>query len=202
MSRRCACVLLIALAAGSLAAAAAQRKPVDLTIDTYAITGDRFEGILGGPGPGEWSGNVTVSGAGAKVTCDRLKVWVAADGRYIERAEASGHIVVQGRYVADDGTEWRIVGKAESAVYERKAAQATLTGTVRFEATNLSTAAAVSVEADRMVYDVNTRHFRFEGTGRPVRGEWDKPASPAEQPAAAAQADAPQAADEQAESEP
>ena len=197
MRRRCACVLLIALAAGGMAVGAGQRQPVDLTTDKYAMTGDRFEGMLGGPGPVEWSGNVTVTGAGAKVTCDRLKVWVAADGRHIERAEASGHIVVQGRYVADDGTEWRIVGKADSAVYERKAAQATLTGSVRFEATNLSTAAVVSVEADRMVYAVNTRRFRFEGTGRQVRGEWDAPASQVDQPSAALQA-----ADEQAESEP
>ena len=209
MSRRCACVLLIMLAAGSLAlaaggmaAAAAQRQPVDLTVDTYAITGDRFEGILGGPGPGEWSGNVTVSGAGARVTCDRLKVWVAADGRHIERAEAGGHIVVQGRHVANDGTEWRLVGKAESAVYEGKSGQATLTGSVRFDATNLSTEAAVSVEADRLIYGTSTSRFRFEGVQRQVRSEWREPPGKAEPQAAASKADAPQATDERAESEP
>ncbi len=27
-----------------------------------------------------------------------------------------------------------------------------------------------------MVYDVNTRRFRFEGTERPVRGRWEEPA--------------------------
>jgi lipopolysaccharide export system protein LptA len=214
MRRRCACVLLIALAAGSLtlaagslAAAAAQRKPVDLTIDTYAITSDQFGGILGGPGLGEWSGNVTVSGGGAKVTCDRLKVWPAADGRHIERAEASGHIVIQGRHVANDGTEWRLVGKAESAVYEGKSGQATLTGSVRFDATNLSTEAAVSVEADRLIYDATARRFRFEGEQRLVRSQWQgapREAEPqADAPQAdAPQADAPQAPDEQAESEP
>jgi len=204
MRRRWACVLLIALAAGSLtlaagslAAAAAQRKPADITMDAYAVTADRLEGVPGGPTPVEWSGNVTVSATGSKVTCDRLKVWLAAGGRFIERAEAGGHIVIQGRHVANDGTEWRVVGKAESAAYERKSGQTTLTGSVRFEATNLSTAATVSVEADRLIYDTTPRRFRFEGEQRQVRSKWKPP--PTE---AAPQADAPQAADEQAESEP
>ena len=168
MRRRCAYVLLITLVAGGMAVAA-QRQPADLTIDKYVITGDRFEGILGGPGPAEWSGNVTVDGGGATATCDRLKVWLAADGRHVERAEAAGHIVIQGRYLAADRTEWRIVGKAESAVYERKTAQGTMEGSVSFEATNLSTAAAVSVEADRLVYDVAERRFRFHSGLRNVR---------------------------------
>jgi lipopolysaccharide export system protein LptA len=214
MRRRCACVLLIALAvaslilaAGSLAAAAAQRKPADITMDAYAVTADRLEGVPGGPTPVEWSGNVTVSATGSKVTCDRLKVWLAAGGRFIERAEASGHIVIQGRHVANDGTEWRVVGKAESAVYERKSGQTTLTGSVRFDATNLSTEATVSVEADRLIYDTTTRRFRFEGEQRQVRSKWQQPPSEAEPQADAAQADAaqadaPQAPDEQAESEP
>ncbi len=180
MRRRCACVLLITLVAGGMAVAAAQRQPADLTIDKYVITGDRFEGMLGGPGPIEWSGNVTVAGPSATATCDRLKVWLAADGRHIERAEATGHIVIQGRFLAADRTEWRIVGKAESAVYDRKAAQGTMEGSVSFEATNLSTAAAVSVEADRLLYDVAARRFRFEGVERPVRGQWQEPAE--EQP--------------------
>jgi hypothetical protein len=83
---------------------------------------------------------------------------------------------------------------------------------VRFDATNLSTEAAVSVEADRLIYDTTTRRFRFEGEQRPVRSKWQQPPSEAEPPADAAQADAPQAGapqadapqatDEQAESEP
>jgi lipopolysaccharide export system protein LptA len=185
------------LGARGAAVAAAAKKPAGILLEKYAITSDRLEGVLGGPGPGEWSGNVTVSGEGGKATCDRLRVWLAADGRYIERAEAGGHLVVQGRYVADDGTEWQIVGKAESAVYERKSGQATLTGSVHFEATNLGTGVVLSIDADKLVYDTSTRRFRFEGVQRQVRGRWQEP--PGE---AAPAAGAPQAADEQAESEP
>lgn len=176
MRRRSACVLLIImLAAGSAAAAAAPKKSAGIMMDKYAVTADRFEGILGGPGPGEWSGNVTITGDGAKVTCDRVKVWLAADGRHIERAEASGHIVLQGRYVAADETEWKVVGTAETAAYEREAAEGTLEGSVEFTATNQTTGAVVSVTAEKLIYDIETRHFRFERGERQVQGKWDEP---------------------------
>jgi lipopolysaccharide export system protein LptA len=195
-SRSCTCILVIALAAASGAAAVArQDRAPGISLDAYTITADQFEGVLGGPG--EWSGNVTIAGADAKATCDSLKVWPAADGKEILRARAKGNIAIRGRYLAADKTEWRIVGKADSAAYERESGQGTLEGSVTFEATNASTGAAVTVAADRLTYDVKTRRFRFEGVQQPVRGQWREPAGEAEAQAAAEPSEG-----EQPESEP
>jgi lipopolysaccharide export system protein LptA len=146
-----------------------------IALDKNGITADRFEGTL--DGTGEWSGNVTLTTAGVSTTCDRLKIWLTPDQRYVQRAEATGNVVVRGRHFDASKTEWEIVGKAKTGTYEKKSGQGTLQGSVKFAATNLATGAVLSVEADRMVYDVNTRRFRFEGIARPVRGQWEEPAS-------------------------
>jgi len=166
-------------------AAASQPESAGIALDKKSITADRFEGTLAGPG--EWSGNVTLTAAGVSMRCDRLKIWLTPDRRYVRRGEAEGNIVVRGRYLDADKTEWEIVGKAKSGTYEKESGQGILHGSVGFAATNLVTGAVLSVDADRMVYDLNTRRFRFEGIGRPVRGQWEEPAGEAQAAAGAAE---------------
>ena len=185
MRRESLCVLVMILGAVSLAAAAAGKpESAGIALDKRSITADRFEGTLGGAG--EWSGNVKLAAADISMTCDRLKIWLTPDQRYVLRAEAEGNIVVRGRYLDADKTEWEVVGKAKSGSYDKDSGQGALQGSVHFAATNLATKAMLSVEADRMTYNVSTRRFRFEGTTRPVRGEWQEPASQPQAPAGAA----------------
>lgn len=174
MGKQPLCVLVMILGVVTLAAAGQPVSP-GIALDKKGITADRFEGTL--DGMGEWSGNVTLTTAGVSTTCDRLKIWLTPDQRYVRRAEATGHVVVRGRHFDASKTEWEIVGRAKTGSYEKESGQGTLQGSVKFEATNLATGVVLSVEADKMVYDVNTRRFRFEGTARPVRGEWEEPAS-------------------------
>jgi len=109
------------------------------------------------------------------LTCDRLKLWPTKDGRDLERAEAFGNIAIRGRYATADGVEWKIMGEAAAAAYERKAAQAVLDGAVSFKATNAATGAVLSVEAEKLAYDVEAHTFRFSRGADPVRLEWQEP---------------------------
>ena len=176
--------LFMALAVVGLAAATAgsQERPARMTLGQYVLESERLEGTL--QGPFELSPKVTVTGAGATITCDRLKVWPTAEGREIERAEAEGNIVVRGQYTASDRTEWRIVGKADSASYERKAGRGVLIGSVDFQAANAATGTTVSVQAHKLTYDFQTRRFQFERGAQPVRVQWQEPESQPKPPPA------------------
>jgi len=140
---------------------------------TFSVEGQDWGGPI--EGPWEWSGGVTVTSADMTLTCDRLKLWPTKDGRDLERAEASGNIAIRGRYATADGAEWKIMGEAAAAAYERKAAQAMLDGAVTFKATNAATGAVLSVEAEKLAYDVEARTFRFSRGADPVRLEWQEP---------------------------
>lgn len=90
-------------------------------------------------------------------------------------------MVVRARYLASDRTEWTVVGTAAFGSYDRKAGQGVLRGSVRFDGTNLTTGAVLSVAADKLIYEIKTRQFRFEKGEEPVRVQWEEP-----QPAAGA----------------
>lgn len=150
---------------------------------SFSVEGQSVQGDLGGPW--EWTGNVVVTGSGLTMTCDSLKLWLTPDGRDAERIEASGNIRVQGRYVAADKTEWDIKGKATTASYERKNAQGILRGAVSFEAKNQVTGAILNAAAEKLIYDMKTKRFRFERGDQPVRMEWQEPQpAPASEPEA------------------
>ena len=186
MAQQRARTLLITVAVLVLAAAAvAEDRPARMTLGGYVLESERMEGTL--QGPFELSPKVTATGGGMTITCDQLKVWPSPEGKQIERAEAEGNILIRGRYTASDRTEWRVIGKANSASYERKQARAVLVGSVSFQATNDATGAAVSVEAEKLVYDLPTRHFQFVRGAQPVRVEWQEPEGAPAPPAAPAQ---------------
>lgn len=169
-------VILMGILAVCLATAAwAAQGPGGTLVEKYTIQSRSLEGIFG-----EWTEfarEVTVTGPDITMTCDRLKIWLTPDGQRVRRAEASGNIVVRGLYLSADKTKWQIVGRASAATYEEQQGQGVLQGSVRFEATNQATGAVLKVEADRLVYDINTRAFRFESSELPVRGEWREPAT-------------------------
>jgi lipopolysaccharide export system protein LptA len=174
-------VACIVLAAGAAAAAGANR----ITLRSFTVEAKNWEGPI--RGPWEWSKEVVVTGPGVTITCDRLKMWLTEDGRDAERVEAAGNIVVRGSFVAADKTEWKIAGKAETATYDGAAGRGTLQGSVSFEATNPVTGAVLSVQAHKLIYDLDTRHFRFERSDKkPVRVEWTEP-EPEPKPEPAAQ---------------
>lgn len=152
------------------------------TFRSFSVEGQSLQGDLGGPW--EWTGKVVVTGSGITLTCDSLKLWLTPDGRDAERIEASGNIRVQGRYVAADKTEWEVNGKAAAASYERKTGQGSLRGEVNFEAKNLATGAMINAAAEKLIYDLKTKRFRFERGEQPVRMEWQEPQpAPATEPA-------------------
>jgi lipopolysaccharide export system protein LptA len=111
------------------------------------------------------------------LTCDRMKVWLTKDLRDLEKMEASGSIVIKGRYLTGDQvkTEWDVLGKAQGASYDAKTGQSVLTGSVQFKATNLTTGAVVSAVGDKLVYDTKTRRFRFERGKDGVQVKWQDP---------------------------
>jgi len=175
MRRRLALLLLaVFTVSGSFSRAlAGQTPPAGARLRRGTIEGRYFEGPI--QGPWEWSKGVKVVSTDLTMTCERLKLWPTKDGRDWERIEASGSIAIQGRYVAADNTEWKVVGKAEAASYDSKTGQGVLKGSVDFQATNLSTKMVVSVAADKLTYDGKTRQFRFERGDGPVRVEWEEP---------------------------
>lgn len=178
--------LAITIAISSLAAlaAAGQQKPAppaSSRFGNYVIRSDYLEGNIGGAW--EFSKGVTLTGPDITVTCDRLQVWPTKTGTDIERAEASGNVIVRGRYLGADKTEWKVTGTSASASYDAKAGQGVLRGGVKFDGANLSTGATVSVVADKLSYDFKTQRFRFDRGATPVRVQWQEPEQPA--PAAA-----------------
>ena len=181
MTRSTGVRLLVAmLTLATLAATALAGQTSGMAFRTFTVEGRTVQGQL--RGPWEWTGGVTVKGAGLTVTADSLKLWPTPDGRDADRIEAAGNIKVEGRYVAADKTVWEIAGKAAAASYDRAAAEGVMRGSVTFRATNTETGAIVSAAADKMVFNFKTRQFRFERGEQPVHMEWQEPA-----PAAPAQ---------------
>ncbi len=171
---------LLGAAAALLAAQVKPASPGAARFGRYTIEAKHLEGTM--TGPWEFSNDVTVTGPEVTVTCDRLQIWPPSKaGVDFERAEASGHVVVRARYLASDRTEWTVVGTAAFGSYDRKAGQGVLRGSVRFDGTNLTTGAVLSVAADKLIYEIKTRQFRFEKGEEPVRVQWEEP-----QPAAGA----------------
>jgi lipopolysaccharide export system protein LptA len=166
-------MVLICAALPALAGAPVQQ----MSFRSFTIQGQSLQGAL--QGPWEWTGSVTATGSGLTLTCDSLKLWLTPDGRDAERVEASGNIHITGRYLAADKTAWDINGQAKSATFERKTGQGILQGSVDFEAKNPVTGATVSAAAEKLIYDMQTKHFRFERGAQPVRMEWQEPAPPA-----------------------
>jgi lipopolysaccharide export system protein LptA len=151
-----------------------------LAFRTFTVEGGPVEVNLRGAGPVEWTGRVTVKGAGITLTADNgLKLWPTADWRDAERVEATGNITVEGEYTTPDKTRWEITGKAASATYDRAAAEGVLRGSVSFRAVNPATGAVVSAAADTMTYNFNPQQFRFDRGDKPVHVEWQEPAPPA-----------------------
>jgi len=176
---RSAAAIILALTVGSACAGGSSTRN-RVAFRTFSVEGQAWGGPI--EGPWEWSGQVTVASADMTLTCDRLKLWPTKDGRDLERAEASGNIAIRGRYTAADGAEWKILGKAAAVTYESKAGQGVLHGSVNFEATNLATRAVLSVEAEKLTYDVKARTFHFSRGTEPVRLEWQEPKPPASPP--------------------
>ena len=187
MTKISALMLASALAVTCLSAlAGGDPGGAKMTFREAYITSD----VLAGPlitGPWEFSDHVTVSGSGLTMTCDRVKVWPSSDRRGLARLEAVGNIVVKGSYRAEDKTEWKVLGNAESATYDFPTGQGMLLGKVRFQATNTADQTTVSVTAHRMTYDAKTNSFRFERKDTPVRVEWQEPAPQPEPVAGEAQ---------------
>ena len=184
MTKPFALMLALTLTATCLTAPAAGGQPAGATMafrEAHIISQ-----LVRGPitGPWEFSDHVTVSGSGITMTCDRLKVWPSPDRRGLARLEAVGNIVVESSYRAEDKTEWKVLGKAESATYDFATGQGVLVGKVDFQAANPVDHTTVSVTADRMTYDAKTASFRFERKDNPVRVEWQEPAPQPTPPAA------------------
>jgi len=191
MTKISALMLASALAAICLSApaAAGQQPGLKMTFREAVIESDVLSGPF--PGPWEFSGHVTVSGSGITMTCERVKVWPTSDRRGLERLEAVGSIVIHGSYRAQDKTEWKVLGKAESATYDFATKQGVLAGKVDFQAANPVDHTTVSVTAGRMTYDAKTASFRFERKDNPVRVEWQEPAPQPTPPAASGSGGAP-----------
>lgn len=169
------------------AAAAAQTKPAVPAAKTtrsaarfgrYTIEAMRLEGSMGGPW--DFTKEVVVTGPDGTLTCDRLRIWPSNKaGVDFERAEAEGHVVIKGTYRATDNSEWKVVGAAAAGSYDRKAGQGVLRGNVKFSGVNLATGAQLAVEADKLIYEIKSRQFRFEKGAQPVRVQWQEPETPA-----------------------
>jgi len=186
--------LIAAVIVGCLAAAAGagQQKPAGpnaTRFGNYTIESQHFQGTIGGAW--EFSKGVKVTGPSLTMTCDNLKVWPGKTSSDLEqgRAEATGSVVVRGRYVATDQTEWQVVGSAATGTYDGTKGEGVLQGGVEFHGTNLTTGAVLSVDADKLIYDVKSQQFRFERSNGLVRVKWEEP----EQPAKPAPESAPQA---------
>jgi len=158
---------------GKAACAAGPQQPNRVAFRSFIVQGRSLQGPI--QGPWEWAGSVTVTGYGMTMACDRLKLWPTGDARDFDRAEAAGNIVIRGRYAAADKTEWKVLGKAAAATYQRKAGKGMLRGSVSFEATNAATGAILCVVADKLSYDFRARRFRFERGDQPVRVQWQEP---------------------------
>jgi lipopolysaccharide export system protein LptA len=182
MKKRLTQVLLVSMLLGCLltVAFAGQSAPAGAP-----FPGGTIEGEFSGPiqGPWEWSKGAKITTADLTMTCDRFKVWFTKDGRGWDRAEATGHIVINGRYTAANKDQWRVFGRAESGTYDSQTGQGVLKGSVDFRASNLTTGAVISVSADKLTYDVKTRQFRFDKGEGQVKAEWRQPAQE-EKPAA------------------
>ena len=125
----------------------------------------------------EFSGGVTMTGPSMTLTCDRLKTWLAPKGQGLARAEASGHVVAQGRYVDAEKNEWRVRATADSARYNREAGKGVLEGSVDAEAINTATGDRVSVKAQTVTYDAKTHLLDLAGNAQPVDVKY-QPAAP------------------------
>ena len=173
-------VLLAAVALASLAEAgtAGQVTGAGQTakFGQYVIQSQRLEGTIGGVW--EFSKAVTATGPDVTITCDSLKVWPTKSGQNVQRTEATGNVVVRGRYLASDKSEWKVIATASAGSYDAKAGQGELRGNVKFDGTNLTTGALVSVSAEKLVYDVKSRQFHFESVAEPVRVQWEEPTPP------------------------
>lgn len=175
MTKIPALMLASALAATCLSAPAAsgQQPGTKMAFREAHIISQLVRGPI--TGPWEFSDHVTVSGSGITMTCERLKVWPSSDRRGLARLEAVGNIVVEGSYRAEDKTDWKVLGKAESATYDFATGQGVLLGKVRFQATNAADQTTLSVTADKMIYDAKTASVRFERKDNPVHVEWQEP---------------------------
>ncbi len=182
MRRSALGLLAIAVLAAALAAAtaAAAGQATRMTFGDLTIEGESAQGGLRGEGPWEWKGPVTVRASGLTMTCDSFKLWPAANYRDFERVEAAGNVRIEGRYVAEDKTEWKVRGRAKAGSYDGKTQQGVLSGAVWFEAENPATGAVLSASAELLMYDVAKKRFRFERGDAPVRMEWQEPRPPAE----------------------
>jgi len=173
---RCAHILVLtAILAASFAGRTDAGQTAAIRLRSFSVEGQSLQGSI--QGPWEWTGGVTVSGSGMIVKADTLKLWLTPDGRDAERAEASGNIRIEGEYITSDKTRWEIEGRAERASYEGKARQGVLSGSVSFKAKNQTTGAVLSAGSDKLFYDFETQHFRFERNDAPVRMEWQEPVS-------------------------
>ncbi len=184
MRRPTTALLILALLAMAAALAAAGQTS-GMAFRSFTVEGRTVTGQL--RGPWTWTGGVTVKGSGITLNAENLKVWPSSDGRDADRIEATGNVKVEGRFIASDQTTWDFSGKAAGASYDRAAGEGVMRGEVAFRATNTATGAVISAAADRMVYTLKTRQFRFERGDRPVRMEWQEPApaTPAPRPEAA-----------------
>lgn len=138
-----------------------------------------LQGTIGGPW--QFSKGVTANGPDITLTCDTLKIWPGKGGRDFDRAEAVGNVTVHGRYIATDGSEWKVIGAADAGTYDGKAGQGALRGAVKVNGTNQTTKAVFSVVADKMTYQVKSQQFQFERGGQPVLVQFEQPE---QQPAA------------------
>ena len=170
------------LALIGLAACALAGQTSGIAFRSFTVEGGLVQGQLGGSGPLEWTGGVTVKGGGLTLTAESLKLWPTRDWRDADRIEATGNIKIEGRYLAADKTSWDVLSKAAAASYQRASAEGVLRGSVTFHATNTVTGAKVSAAADKMIYNFTTRQFRFERADQPVHMEWQEPMPPAAQP--------------------
>lgn len=171
MKLRSVIYLCFTLALSAIGAYAAETA--GMTFRAFSVEGKSLQGQLAGPW--EWTGGVTVKAEGLTLTCDALKLWPSADGREADRAEASGNVNIEGRYVSAEGVAWSVSGRAASASYERKTGQSVLRGAVSFRATNTKTGAVMSAAAEKLIYNSETKQFRFERGDAPVRMEWQEP---------------------------
>jgi len=176
---------LCCVAAPALAGQQKLTGPARTKLGPFVIEAKHLEGVVGGA----WvfSKGVTATAPSGSLSCETLKLWPTKAGRDVERAEATGKVVVRARYLASDQTEWQIVGTAGSASYDAKAGEGVLRGGVKFDGLNLTTGGKLRIGAEKLTYDLKSRQFRFdkaaEKEGAPVRVEWEEPEQPAQEKA-------------------
>jgi lipopolysaccharide export system protein LptA len=173
--------ILLSVAAGAIRAGQAKPgAPKAARFGRFTVESKHLEGTVGGSW--EFSKGVTVNGPDLLVTCDTLKVWPGSKGgQDFDRAEAAGSVTVHARYIAKDGSEWKVLGTADTGAYDGKNGQGALRGAVKVNGTNQTTKAAFSVVADTMTYQVKSQQFQFERGGQPVFVQFQPPE---QQPAA------------------